>query len=99
MNKILLFAAVSIFAFTSAWPQSYQLKGILGSEYFKHDEPVKVVAFSPDGKYMVSSSGKDIIFWDAATAQKVKHIQKASFGISAIAFSPDGKRIAFEDTC
>ncbi len=54
------------------------------------------LAFSPDGKTLVSSSGdSEIIFWDIPTAQRrysltTQHIE----AVSSVAFSPDGKTLA-----
>jgi RNA polymerase sigma factor (sigma-70 family) len=54
------------------------------------------VRFSPDGKLLVASSaghdGHEVTVWDAATGRQVREFSRASGG--AIAFSPDGSRLA-----
>jgi WD40 repeat protein len=94
-----LFLLISLLAIPILSAQSYKLSKILGSEYFKHDEPVRGVAFSCDDKYMVSSAGKEIILWDRVTAQKIKTINKMSHGVVTLAFSPVELKIAVEDSC
>jgi WD40 repeat protein/serine/threonine protein kinase len=55
-----------------------------------------VVAFSPDGKYLVSliavgrSQGSGLTVWDADTGKELMSLP----GWTACAFSPDGKRLA-----
>jgi len=52
------------------------------------------VAFSPDGKRIISGSGDNTIkVWDAATGAELMPLRVAD-DPSALAFSPDGKTIA-----
>jgi WD40 repeat protein len=51
-----------------------------------------MVAFSPDGKRLVTA-GADLKLWDAGTGQELLTLAAFPFS-SAIAFSPDGHRIA-----
>ena len=53
------------------------------------------MAFSPDGKRIVSGSrDKTVKVWDAASGQETPHPQGAHRrGVCSVAFSPDGKRI------
>lgn len=88
-----------IFVVSTAWGQTYKLDAVLGTEYFKHDDGVKGVAFSPDGKYVVSSAAKDVIFWDRQNAKKIKTLSKMVYGIAALDYAPDGLSIALEDSC
>lgn len=55
------------------------------------------VTYSPDGKLLVSwaSSDETISIWDASDGSFVTRMDGAHMhGVSALAFSPDGKRIA-----
>ncbi len=62
-----------------------------------HNDIVWCMAFSSDGKLMVSSSDdKTIRFWDVATGEQVRQITHNK-GIGNIAWSPDGKLLASID--
>ena len=52
------------------------------------------MAFSPDGKRIVSSSGDSTLkFWDAESGQEMLTLKGHSSSVRSVSFSPDGKRI------
>jgi len=67
-----------------------------------HTEQITSVAFSPDGKRLVSGGGYsqdhtkagEVIVWDAQNGQEVFVFKRHSSRVGCVAFSPDGKRVA-----
>jgi hypothetical protein len=59
-----------------------------------HTRPVSCVAFSPDGKRIVSGSWDTTLkVWEAHTGQEVLSLKGHTLPVYCVAFSPDGKRI------
>src|SRR5438105_565359 len=60
-----------------------------------HTDSVWSVAFSPDGKRIVSG-GRDqtVKVWDAQTGTETLSLKGHTDWVNSVAFSPDGKRIA-----
>jgi len=53
------------------------------------------VAFSPpDGRYLASASGAEVILWDLQTDEKFRPRGGVAGAIRSVAFSPDGQRLA-----
>ena len=52
------------------------------------------LAYSPDGKYIISSrGGKTIQMWDVEKGECVKTLEASAGSVSCLAYSPDGKYI------
>ncbi|MFN6103267.1 MAG: WD40 repeat domain-containing protein, partial [Planctomycetaceae bacterium] len=67
-----------------------------------HTGPVFSVAYSPDGKRIVSGSQDNTLkVWDAATGQATLTLTGHTATVTSVAYSPDGKRIvsgSFDNT-
>ena len=60
----------------------------------RHRDRASALAFSPDGKMILSGSWAGTArLWDAATGILVKGPLNVRGGVSSVAFSPDGKTI------
>jgi WD40 repeat protein/tetratricopeptide (TPR) repeat protein len=56
---------------------------------------VRSVAFSPDGKTLAAANATTITLWEIATRRPVdRSFQAQKDGLIALAYSPDGKRLA-----
>ena len=67
-----------------------------GTRHWRQDEGRIRVTFSPDGKFIAAAGDnldRTITLWDAATGWQVGHITQDEYGVRALAFSPDGKRL------
>jgi WD40 repeat protein len=59
-----------------------------------HSRSVNSVAFSPNGKQVVSSSGDQTVrLWDAATGVALQTLKGHSRSVTSVAFSPNGKQV------
>ena len=60
----------------------------------RHIVGVESIAFSSDGRYIVSSSSEVIKLWDAASGREIRSFTGHSGWVNVIALSPDDKHIA-----
>ena len=60
----------------------------------RHTNGVRSVAFSPDGKQVLTGSSDDTaLLWDTASGKEIRSFEGHAAGIASVAFSPDGKHI------
>jgi WD40 repeat protein len=50
--------------------------------------------FSPDGKMLAAIFGEEVVLWSVETGRKVRTLKKLGGRPTAIAFSPDNRRVA-----
>jgi WD40 repeat protein len=59
-----------------------------------HSDWVNSIAFSPDGKQILSgSSDRTVRLWDVASGREIRSFKGHSGPVYSVAFSPDGKQI------
>lgn len=67
----------------------------LGSIRFLHGDWVRSVAFSPDGKTLVSGTQERFFrIWDTATGREVRRFKVKDTSVVRVALSPNGRLIA-----
>lgn len=61
----------------------------------KQGDTISAIAFSPDGKTLVSASwDRTVRLWDVATGKEMRAFIGHQAQVECVAFSPDGKQIA-----
>ena len=58
-----------------------------------HDSDVSAIAFSPDGKYVVSGGDNTARVWEAMTGKEIARMTYDN-SVHSVAFSPDGRYVA-----
>ncbi|KDR74712.1 hypothetical protein GALMADRAFT_141059 [Galerina marginata CBS 339.88] len=80
-------------ATATIFPAQIHIKGTLLMSIQTNNQ-VFAVAFSPDGKKIVSSSGSELVHvWDALTGKELKTLNGHTSWVRSVTFSPDGKQI------
>jgi len=86
-----LLGGLALFAGTVSAPAGGRREGA-GSELFRlpAGEIIMAVAFSPDGKQILTGNGlRALMQWDAKTGKELR--RWSGDGVGTVAFSPDGK--------
>jgi WD40 repeat protein len=64
-----------------------------------HTEGITSVAYSPDGKTIVTASAdQTVLIWDVATVRQLRVLSGHSDTVTSVAYSPDGKTIITAST-
>jgi WD40 repeat protein len=86
-------------SFGDPLPESARAR--FGSLRFRHTGSIDCVAWTPDGKTVVSGGGDGAVrVWDAETGREIRHLiefDKATWRVNdveSLSVSPDGKRVA-----
>jgi hypothetical protein len=93
--KLGIWVAVVGAAFLFLWRGGYLLRTLDG-----HENDVLAVAFSPNGKTLVSGGGKSLTLWDVQSGMLIGILEGHSRSICTVAFSSNGKMLVSgsEDT-
>ncbi|HYT89758.1 MAG TPA: hypothetical protein VEL76_13705 [Gemmataceae bacterium] len=66
-----------------------------GVTQLRHGGFVSALAFTPDGKTLISASGDRLIrLWDPAASKEVHRLEGHTAAVVSLALTPDGKRLA-----
>ena len=75
-------------------PLAVDLRSAQLGVFLGHIDHVNCVAFSPDGRRLVSgASDKTIRVWDVITGKQITQFERHTGAVNSVAFSPDGTRI------
>lgn len=102
-----MFRFMNIFRFLAVWLGVIAILSISSAAAFAAEKPeifvqlghtkgVSSIAFSPDGRYVVSGSGgkNALKLWDIATGKEIRNFTgQISSSADSVAFSPDGRYV------
>lgn len=63
-------------------------------EHYAHPVPITAVAFSPDGKTVITGGYHELNIWDVENGALVKRVPNIGQRVFALSFSPDAKTLA-----
>jgi Tol biopolymer transport system component len=67
-------------------------------QFLGHHKAVLCVAFSPDGKQILSGSeDRTVRLWDMTTGEEIRRFEGHDDAVHAVAFSPNGEQLASAD--
>jgi WD40 repeat protein len=67
-------------------------KGLELNRFEGHEDAVVSIAFSPDGRYLLSGSiDTTLLLWDISMGKMVHRLLGHASGVMSVAFSPDGR--------
>ncbi|MGW4967033.1 NACHT and WD repeat domain-containing protein [Nonomuraea sp. NPDC004186] len=62
-----------------------------------HGSALDAMAFSTDGRYLATGAEGQVLVWDLGTGRQVSELEALHYVIKALAFSPDGTKVAIND--
>lgn len=81
-------------SFCPSSPSDYEVEPFMSRLSEGGQNQITTVAFSPDGRKLVSGSFYDVRVWDATTGDCLQILKGHSREVDAVAFSPDGCKLA-----
>jgi WD40 repeat protein len=97
LDKVTIRRGETVVATVERRPQQAGEKVGEVRRFVGHDGTVRAVAYSPDGRYVLSGSGwpagdKTIRLWEVATGKEVRRFEGHTDQVISVALSADGRR-------